>query len=73
MGYDLGGDSAEIPDKDKAAEKNAFSAGGPAGIHAPDGQGPGNAKAQDHYGFQDGCRIHYRLSFLSSGTQSPAL
>ena len=36
MGYDLGSDSAEIPNKDKAAEKNAFSAGGPASIHAPD-------------------------------------
>ena len=50
--HDLAADTADISQKDKAAEENALAARRPAFIHARDGQRPGNAKAKDHSGFQ---------------------
>ena len=51
--HDLGCDAAEIADQDKAAEKDALPAGAFADPHAPDGQRPGDAEAQDHNGLKN--------------------
>ena len=46
--HDFGGDAAEVSKEDEAAEKQALSSGGPAAVHARDGERPGDPEAQNH-------------------------